>query len=267
MIKRLFCCLFVLSVYCYADDSNTAMTDNTVQQDKVLQSKSPSPVDLLNPTNGPQISYDALNYAGMYPIGGKLFIDRAVKVTNVQISSMTASSGTVVNLFVTNINGSAYPPAVTGPYPGTTTNDNAPAGDIGEYTTSATVRSAALPLVNNTPKTIASLSLTAGDWDVRVIASYLASGAVSLTEARAGISLTANSVTGGDVASVPTSNEVTIIQSGSNLIATNDVFTISIPASRVSLATTTTIYFTETQTFSGGTSLSGFGSIVARRVR
>jgi hypothetical protein len=52
---------------------------------------------------------------------------------------------------------------IAGQYPGTTTNGNASAGNVGEYMSSS---ASSVSLVTATPKDIATLTLTAGDWDV-----------------------------------------------------------------------------------------------------
>ncbi len=169
-------------------------------------------------------------------------------------ASSTTFSGTLIANSSTSITG-------------TTTNDDAAPGKYGEIISSSVVRSAPVAVSNGSDKTICSVQLTAGDWDVRVMLGLVAVGAVTLTEARAGISLTNNTVIGGDVASVPTGNQVTIIESATNLIASGDVFSIQIPDTRIKLTTPTNIFMVTTNAFSGGTSLSGFGSIVARRMR
>src|SRR5690348_13475523 len=49
---------------------------------------------------------------------------------------------------------------------GTATNDNAAAGQIGEVISSTVLIADKVPLANGTPKTITSIILTPGDWDV-----------------------------------------------------------------------------------------------------
>lgn len=49
---------------------------------------------------------------------------------------------------------------------GTTTNDNAETGRIGEYVSSNVAAASAVSLANNVAKNVTSISLTAGDWDV-----------------------------------------------------------------------------------------------------
>jgi hypothetical protein len=59
---------------------------------------------------------------------------------------------------------------VTGPATkvivGTTTNDSATAGYVGEYVEGVLAAGSATALTTATPQTLVSISLTAGDWDV-----------------------------------------------------------------------------------------------------
>jgi hypothetical protein len=48
---------------------------------------------------------------------------------------------------------------------GTTTNDNAPAGNNGEYVSSSVAKTTPVTLVSATPANLTSVSLSAGDWD------------------------------------------------------------------------------------------------------
>ena len=53
-----------------------------------------------------------------------------------------------------------------GQTPGTTTNDSAAAGNVGEVMKNVKASGSAVSLTNNTAATIATITLTAGDWDV-----------------------------------------------------------------------------------------------------
>ncbi len=56
---------------------------------------------------------------------------------------------------------------------GTTTNDNAANGDVGEYVeASVTSGSGGISLTTGNAKTVTSISLTAGDWDVTSLISF-----------------------------------------------------------------------------------------------
>lgn len=152
---------------------------------------------------------------------------------------------------------------------GTTTNDAGGAGYVGETISASVVASAATALTSGVALTIASISLTAGDWDVRVMGAYKATNAgTSITESLTAISLTNNTMPAADARCVPTAagevwmDQNNLAQSPGNGGTLSGVTLIS----RVSLASTTTIYFVEQLQFTVSTA-AGFGSIVARRVR
>lgn len=139
---------------------------------------------------------------------------------------------------------------------GTTTNDNAAAGYVGEYV-SATAAVGSVSLTTSTPTNITSISLTAGDWDVSGDVAYSAAGTTSVTLFAQGISAT--SATLGALgtytqrafaAQVPGTN--------GNILSTSMI--------RISLAATTTIYLVAQSTFTVSTMTAG-GIIRARRVR
>lgn len=143
---------------------------------------------------------------------------------------------------------------------GTSTNDTAPSGIIGETLTSSTALSSAVSLTTATAADITSLSLTAGDWDVFIQAGF--SGGGTTTILKYALSTTTATLPGSDTTAVPTSNQVQGI-APINIAGANYTTLIYCP---VSLATTTTVYLVEEATFGAG-SCSGFGSIIARRSR
>jgi hypothetical protein len=122
---------------------------------------------------------------------------------------------------------------VTGPATkvivGTTTNDSATAGYVGEYVDSyvSSVTVALAATVTN----VTSISLTAGDWDVSALI-YSASGGAN-TYGTFGISQTSATFAGSS------GKDYTFM----SCFPAVNVVTGCIPCLRVSLASTTTIYF------------------------
>jgi len=55
---------------------------------------------------------------------------------------------------------------------GTTTNDNAAAGQVGEYVSSTITGGASVALTPGVATNITSISLTAGDWDVSIMGYF-----------------------------------------------------------------------------------------------
>src|SRR3990172_3803375 len=130
---------------------------------------------------------------------------------------ITSTDITAINLYPTQIKG-------------TLTNDNAPAGFIGEY------KSSAATVGTNFPTTaewgdLVSISLTAGDWDVIAILGATANGA-TVTDTAIGINASAGNIVPGNLG-----DGYTYIKMPS--ATTNGGGIISM---RQSLASTTTIY-------------------------
>jgi len=138
------------------------------------------------------------------------------------------------------------------PFVGTKTNDNAAAGNIGEYVESNIVTPVSITSV--TPTNLTSISLTAGDWDVWGNIAFNGAGGATLTLQLAGISLTSNTF-GPD-------------NRGYGQYSVSDIIgsTIAPPVFRVSIASTTTVYMVGRVTFSTG-SCSMAGTLSARRAR
>ena len=139
---------------------------------------------------------------------------------------------------------------------GTSANDSAAAGYVGEY-----IESFAGPIsapAANTFGDITSITLTAGDWDISAMAISILNTGVSITSVICGIGTVSGTsgsgLTGGDTqgySAPPTSNYLP---------------SITIPPKRVSLAATTTYYLKMWMSYSSGTPQFQ-GRISARRVR
>lgn len=148
---------------------------------------------------------------------------------------------------------------LNGIFVGTTTNDDAAAGDIGEYISSTILSGAAVSLVTGTSKTITSISLTAGDWDVNGTVGFTANAATTATGFLGGISTSNNNLpmapgAGAEFAftmSVGAGGVMPIMPTGTT---------------RISIAATTTIYLVGLANFAVN-SMSGYGFIGARRPR
>jgi hypothetical protein len=147
---------------------------------------------------------------------------------------------------------SALTPQSTGGIVGTTTNDNANAGSIGEYVSNTTT---SVSLSSGTATNITSISLTAGDWDVSGVFQTSPAGGTTISTHIEGISTTS-----GTLGALGTFNTDTYSPS------TGNGETHGTPTVRVSIASTTTVYLIGQVTFSGGTCSSN-GFIRARRVR
>lgn len=138
---------------------------------------------------------------------------------------------------------------------GTTTNDNAAAGNVGEYVSSF-ASATNLPTSGNYGD-LTSISLTAGDWDISMNI-YLTANGATLAFFTPGVSITSgNSSTG------LTSGDNFNVYSG--LTAITDLSS-AIPGWRRSLASTTTIYLKYRAGYTVATPQAS-GRLSARRVR
>jgi hypothetical protein len=151
-------------------------------------------------------------------------------------------------LSVTNVNGTHIK--------GTTTNDSAASGIVGERV-SSTVNATNAP-TSNTWGDLTSISLTAGDWDVSLWGAGVINGAVITSGPESGISSTSG-------------NSATGLTTGDNRSQALPPTTLgdspfAIPNYRVSLSATTTYYFKMKISYSSGTP-QFYGRISARRVR
>jgi hypothetical protein len=141
---------------------------------------------------------------------------------------------------------------------GTTTNNAAAAGVVGEYVESVVPLGSAVSLTNATPATMTSISLTAGDWDVRTLVQYYPVSTTSFTALATSLALVTNTtdITPGRYNNVP---QGTIVASGSV------TYSSGIPNYRFSLSGTTTIYATCNAAFTVST-MTCFGILSARRM-
>lgn len=145
----------------------------------------------------------------------------------------------------------AFNPTTAG-ITGTTTNDDAAAGTVGEFISSNIVAASAVSLTTATAKNITSISLTAGDWDVDGNVSYTPSGGNPTVYAQA------SSSTSATLPDFSLYSAMSISGMGGCGFA--------IPPRRYSLSGTTTVYLVGYATFAAGT-CTACGNIRARRAR
>lgn len=152
-------------------------------------------------------------------------------------------------------------PTLTNPnIVGTATNDSAAAGSVGQYVESNIAIGSAVALTSGIEKTITSISLTAGDWDVQLNAGYTGGGTTSVTQLGVSISLVNNT---GDY----TAGRANVrTHPGGSLLFSLNQNNLVVPSIRLSLSATTTVYFVAYASFTIST-CSAFGLISARRVR
>lgn len=147
---------------------------------------------------------------------------------------------------------STITPSQTAGIVGTTTNNNANAGSVGEYQTAT---GSPVTMTSGAATNLASLPLTAGDWEVQGVVSFgIASGGainrmiVTLNTATPALGVFPNA---SDSAGVSTSGPDSVVKES--------------PMVRFSLPSSTTIYLNAMQLGTG--TINGTGFIRARRVR
>lgn len=128
-------------------------------------------------------------------------------------------------------------------------------GAVGEYYSSAVTQANAVSLVSTVTKTITSITLPAGDWNVDGVFGFTG-GAVTGTITQAHIATAADAVTGSVL------GDSWIITPWQSTAGADEFLTI--PGNRRSLSVSTTIYLNATMSFSAGTA-KAYGRISARR--
>lgn len=166
-------------------------------------------------------------------------------------TTLNSPSGGITNL---SVNSAAIISATadTATIKGTVLGGNAAAGQIGEY---LTVNQTLISFSNSTPTNIASLVLSAGDWDVFGTGTIQGASTTTFTQLSMGLSVTSGSLTGQD-------------WTYSQVAATPAGITMSqvMPTIRVSSTVSTTIYAVAYANFSVSTAQAA-ANIQARRVR
>src|SRR5574343_701339 len=137
---------------------------------------------------------------------------------------------------------------------GTTTNDSAAAGSVGEFTSASGTN---VSLTTGTAIDVASVSLTAGEWEVWGVASLNLAGTTTSTIFDAWVSTSS--------ASKPPIPGYARF-AGSILTGANPAIVSPTPPLRLQISGTTTVYLSVSATFAVSTATST-GTIYARRVR
>ena len=145
---------------------------------------------------------------------------------------------------------------------GTTTNDSAAAGYIGEYVSSSILVGSQVSLTSTVVSNVTSISLTAGDWDVSGNVIFNFNGSTNATLIQAGFNST--SVTYPTAGLDTYQNQRFPLPAGVPGASADPSLTLA--RGRISLSGTTTVYLMASSTFSAGT-VDAYGFISARRVR
>lgn len=134
---------------------------------------------------------------------------------------------------------------------GTSTNDSAASGFVGEV---GTANTSGVSLVDNVAKTVTSVNLSAGDWDITGSMQFTIGGTCS--GIAVGVSSTNNTL--------PSAPLYSVVGMATGTVGSNSALVA--PMQRFSLAGATTIYLVGYSNFTTST-VSANGTIYARRVR
>lgn len=135
-----------------------------------------------------------------------------------------------INLSSSNKNLLTGPTAIGG----TTTNDSAAAGFVGEYVESVISSTTSVPGATTVWANLTSISLTAGDWEVNGVTSLDNTNSATITSVAAAISINSGTTTTDQIDG---SNQVDSATPGALAIRS-----LVIPGYRISISGTTTVY-------------------------
>lgn len=144
---------------------------------------------------------------------------------------------------------------------GTTTNNEADAGSVGEYIASNRSAISPVSLTSGSDFDVASITLGAGDWDVWGNIGLKGQGGTTvLISSLGGLNTTSGSLPGG-------ANRIGFDYGAAGLVPTTDSSTAyNVKALRHLSSSSATIYLVVNATFSTGT-LGAYGGLAARRRR
>jgi hypothetical protein len=137
---------------------------------------------------------------------------------------------------------------------GTTTNNNANGGSVGEYVTAS---GSAVSLTSGTAANITSINLTAGDWDVTGVIQFVPAGTTTT-------STLFSEIGNATLCTTSTFDQTAVLRGIASAAGAGN--TLPAPVARFSLSSTTTIYLCGAAQFATST-MTANGLIRARRVR
>lgn len=229
---------------------------------------SPGPIGSTTPSTGAFTTLSATTALGVASGGtgqaslllhgvmigeGTGAIHTTAGTTGQMLVGVTSADPAFGNTVSTLVATSTITPSSTAGIVGTTTNDNANAGSVGEYVTAT---GTAVPLSTTIPANITSISLTAGDWNVWGNVQFLPG--VTTTQQGAQVSVSTTSAT-QSVAVGGFGVSAAAIPAGLSQA-------VAAPMLRISISSTTTVFLVATGTFSVSTETAQ-GFIAARRIR
>jgi hypothetical protein len=173
---------------------------------------------------------------------------------NGTVGATTASTGAFTTLSASG----AITPSQTAGIVGTTTNNNADAGAVGEYVESTIASASKISLTNITGANVTSISLTAGDWDVWGNAYFDPAASTTFDLIISSISTVSATSPSRDTGN---QSVLKVLDFGTGIPSS-----VQPVPQRLSLSATTTVYLVVVCSFAVST-MHAFGTLRARRVR
>ena len=155
-----------------------------------------------------------------------------------------------------------------GQLPGTSTNDSAGAGNVGQVINSCVPLGSAVSLTNASPANVTSIAVTAGDWDIEGDVSYSIAATTSVSAFSASISdVSATLPTAPNVTTnFPDGGGLNFVRMPATVFGASSANAYPTGAVRALLSGNTTIYLIAFSNFTVATN-KAFGCITARRRR
>lgn len=174
-----------------------------------------------------------------------------------EITPSTATDGSTFSTPALRISAPSGAVAITG----TATNDSAATGFVGEYLKSF-VGTTSIGTTTSVWGDMTSLSLTAGDWNVDLIAEIRATGGATISEVDIGVGTASGTGTTGLIF-----GDTQINWAPNTALSSSAYATLTLPGVRISIASTTTIYAKLQLTYTGAGPAQYLCRMSARRVR
>jgi hypothetical protein len=237
-----------LAVSVISSGTNEAITINA---------KGSGPIGIGSVSTGAVTITPATTLSAALTYGGVTLSNAVTGTGNMVLSASPTLTGTLTAASASlsgNITFSTSGDGLTG----TTTNDSASAGIVGQYVSSNIPVGSQVSLTNNTATNITSISLTAGDWDVTGNCVTNPAGTTTQSVIYCWIATASASLP-----TFPNAGGLTVFAGG---FSAGSGQVMSAGVQRISLASTTTVYLQTFVTFAASTN-NAYGFIGARRMR
>lgn len=203
-------------------------------------------------------TFDTAGAGNVLKINGTTISANTGTGSNVLTTSPTLVTPTLGAATATSV---AFSPT-TGGLIGTTVADSAPAGTVGEVISSTIAIGSAVSLSTGVAKTVTSITLTAGDWDVMGNVYFTLGGTTVASLAQAGVNTTTNAF--------PSTPDNTLGYTGWQVSAatgvTGSIQPLTTGTFRQNVSTNTTIFLVANANFVTST-CAAYGAVWARRRR